>query len=329
MPTEKEIEKIIFGGGLTPDIKANKVEDFADTNELESRFGVTTADENEEESLNEEVDEDLVEEEEQEQEIPQPKRKTKGENSQVLELLMEQNKLLQQQLISKNSQNVNEVDQRALETGKAILNLQSQNPVLYNKLNNFISSELGGTPSNNQVNEKLNAVKGILKGDKFKDIDPEIFNEIVGAFELTENTNKSERNQMVQVINQLQKQVNALTEHKETFAKQTEKEKENQILLQLSQAEKEFGVKLERGSEEAEDFVLLVRNGKNPRTAFMKSMGLKETDKKRKGQTKEVDMNPPTSKQITKGGVPNVQKKLADKMFGNLREGNYASVFKP
>ena len=109
----------------------------------------------------------------------------------------------------------------------------------------------------------------------------------------------------------MQRDINGLKEHKENSFKQTVAEKENQALLTLKKAELEFGVKLKKGSEEAQDFVLLVQNGKDPRIAFMKAMGLKETDKVKRLPPKEVDLNPkvlPTR--------PTQAKKLADKLFG-------------
>lgn len=313
-------QSILFEGGVMPDVENSETEDSVD--DLDEHFGFDSkTDEEEDDSLEEEEVGDL-----EEDETP---KKGKNKANSVIALLMEQNKLLMQQSGQNQSKAValSDVDQRALETGRALINLQGTNPVLYTKVTDFISTELGGGQSKVQVNDKLNSLKTMLKGERFKEIDTTPFEEMISALEISENSSKAEKNQLVQVINALQRDINNLKTNSEESLRSKEEERTQKVLVALKLAEKEFGIPLKRGSEEAEDFVLLVKNGKNPRTAYMKAIGLKETDKKKGGKnsTKEVDLNP----KLDKEGVRSQGNRIGKKLFGESPAGGrYGSLFK-
>lgn len=312
MAKNQEVEDILFGGGLTPDAKLPEEKgisqkDFDMFGEIEQ----ATEEEDEGSLQNEEG------EEENEEDIPQIKPK---KTPSTVDLLMQQNQLLQQQLVAMNGKpQISVEDQRALETGNAILNLQKQNLPLYNKLNSFLASELNGESTKVQ-NNKLTELKQMLKGEKFKTIDTSPFEAMIDAVELTENSTKKETQQLIQIINNLQRDINGLKQDKEDSYKQTVSQKEQQALLELKKAELDFGKKLEKGTEEAEDFVLLVRAGRNPRTAYLKVMGLRESDKLKKGAPREVNLNPKGgSPNNGGGGISNASKQLGDKLFARTK----------
>jgi hypothetical protein len=264
---QTEAEAILFGGKLTSDV-VDSVEalDVSASKNFDMFGADIDADEQDEA-----VQDDNGEEGESEGEEP---------ISQV-ELLKQQNALLMKQLeLSKVSgvPQVNEADKLALQTGQALLNMQAQNPVLYNKMNAWLQEELGGKQNTVDIGQKLNAVRSLLKGEKYKDLDVQPFENILETVEFTANNTKRENQQLIAVINSLKAQVDSLTQHHETVKKQAVQSREEKAYEELEKAQRDFGVKIKPNSEEAKDIVLLVRAGKDPRKAYMTIFGKKETD---------------------------------------------------
>lgn len=312
MPKNK-VDDIIFEGGMTSDVELPEEGSKQDTFKDADMFDVLNN------ATEEDMEESLQEGEELEEEVEEDPTPNKKGKISTVELLLQQNQLLQQQLANMSGhQKLAPEEQRALEMGRTLANIQQQNLPLFNKLNAFISNELSGESLKVQ-NTKLQELKQMLKGDKFKSVDTSPFEAMIEAVELTEGATKKETQQLIQVINSLQRELNHIKTDRDTEAKRAIEDQERQALLTLKKAELDFGKKLVKGSEEAEDFVLLVRAGRDPRTAYLKVMGLKESDKIKKAPPKEVNLNP----KVDKGKSPLIgspaSRKLADKLFANTK----------
>lgn len=300
-----DVNDVLFGGKLTPDVADLEGEIDTQASKNFDMFGADLdSDEQDEVPQNDEADGEVG----QEKELS------------TVELLKQQNALLMKQLELKgsNAPQVNEADNLALNTGRALLNMQNQNPVLYNKMNAWLQEELGGKQNTVDLNQKLNAVRSLLKGEKYKDLDVQPFENILETVEFTANNTKRENQQLINIINGLQTKVNSLEQHYEGEKQRAVASKEERAYESLEKAQKDFGIKIVKDSEEARDIVLLVRAGKDPRKAFMTIFGKKETDVVTPRKPKEIK---PRLANPNNGGVTTpVNKnydKLADKLFGN------------
>lgn len=308
----EDVENILFKGGFDPETEKQLAEKTAEADKIISKpfniFGEVESDE-EEEVSDKQSEEELDSDEQEEADEEEPKS--------TVALLKQQNKLLQQQmthLMGSSIKQMSPEEQRALDTGKALLNLQNNNLVLYNKLNNFIREELSGKQSQNVINNKLDAVRQMLKSDKFKEAGDLIspFQDMADAIELAEGNTKKENQQLLNIINTLQREVGELKKDKETIKQKEVETFERKAYNELEQAQKDFGLKIKQGSEEAKDLVLLIRNGRDPRKAFMKIYGLKESDANKKKPTKEVSLNPTGDGTVQKTGL---KEKISKQLF--------------
>jgi hypothetical protein len=310
--TQTEVSDVLFGGKLTPDVA-----ELEGVNTVPSKnfdiFGASTdADEQ-----NEDFDDDVDLEENLEENIPPTgNRKNGNVVNEELALLKQQNALLQQQMAQNQGRQISEADKTALATGQALLNMQTQNPVLYNKMNSFLQAELGGNQTPQELSVKLDSIRQLLKGDNYKTVDVKPFESILDTLDFVQGNTKKETNQLLGVINNLSAEVRALKQHNDSKAKEVLESKEDLAVREIQRAEKDFGIKLTPETQEAfNDIVLLVRNGRDPRKAFMTVFGKKETDVVQRKQ-KEVKVplrGKPTGSTI----APRLEDKLSNKLFGN------------
>lgn len=213
--------------------------------------------------------------------------------------------------------------QRFLQAGQELSNLQQNNAPLYNKMLQMVQNEMNGTTVQAPVKDNsLDELEELLASKDYSGIDSAPIKKLIAAQRANASLTQTELQQYKQATGALNQRMNALEADKTTSANSKQEKEIANNVAEYHKISDDLGIKIKPDSRTMTKLMGLMKAGIPVREAFFDVTGKTENDikaKANKPKPRGISATRRSSPKKKEPGITDARQKLHDDLFGNQK----------